>query len=95
MGLRGRRTAVAELLEDEVSVAEPAPELAPDSASGPVPEPMSAFLAAALLKVALELRHPEPERPLDALLDRVLEGTPIDRAAFRAYLQRNFALVRR
>ena len=85
MGLRGQaaRAAVVEVLEEELIESEP------------TGDSLTPLYAAALLKVALELRRPDPRSSLDQLLDRVLEGTPVDRAAFRAYLQRNFSLVKR
>ncbi|MHB8418151.1 MAG: hypothetical protein ACYDCL_08745 [Myxococcales bacterium] len=48
--------------------------------------------AAALLKVAMELKRPDA-RGLDELLAHVLEGLRIDRDEFKAYLARNFSLL--
>jgi hypothetical protein len=84
MGIRGRtaRAAVAEVLEED------------DFDLAPVGDSLTPLYAAALLKISLELRRPGPQGTLDQLLDRVLEGTPVDREAFRGYLERNFALVK-
>ncbi|MHB1843779.1 MAG: hypothetical protein ACYCWW_02960 [Deltaproteobacteria bacterium] len=53
---------------------------------------LTPIYAAALLKVALELRRPGRPR-LEELCRRVLEGLPVDLGAFQAYLARNFSLV--
>jgi hypothetical protein len=78
------------------SVAEVLPESFEDEAlgKGMSQDQLTPLYAAALLKVALELRRPESSQSLDELLDRILDGTPVDRDAFRGYLERNFALVR-
>ena len=49
--------------------------------------------AAALLRVAMELRRPDA-RPLDEILGAVLEGLTIEREAFKGFLSRNFSLIR-
>jgi hypothetical protein len=92
MGNRGlARTAVVEVSREQVQEV-------PNRSSGPPPDELGAELApayaAALLKVVVELRRPEP-RALEDTLDRILAGTPVDREEFRAYLQRNFSLLRR
>lgn len=106
MGIRGNwlRSSVVAVLEDggPVGVARPAvaiegrPALFPEALDRAPPAPAEAMIplyAAALLKVAVELRR-ESAGSLDALLARVLDGTPVDRDAFRGYLQRNFSLIR-
>ena len=92
MGNRGlARTAVVEVSKEAVQEV-------PNRSSGPPPDELGDALApayaAALLKVVVELRRPEP-RSLEDTLDRILEGTPVDRERFRGYLQRNFSLLRR
>lgn len=96
MGNRGlARTAVLEVSRQPIQEV-------PDRSSGPPPDELGDELgdelapayAAALLKIVIELRRPEP-RSLEDTLDRVLEGTPVEREQFRAYLQRNFSLLRR
>jgi hypothetical protein len=82
------RAAVVEISRQEQPLERAAP---PDSSP---PADSSPLYAAALLKVAVELRRPEP-RPLEETIERILAGTPIDREAFRGYLQRNFSLLRR
>ncbi|HUB05560.1 MAG TPA: hypothetical protein VMB50_01090 [Myxococcales bacterium] len=54
---------------------------------------MTPLYAAALLKVAMELKRPDA-RGLDELLAHVLEGLRVDRDEFKAYLSRNFSLLR-
>jgi len=56
-------------------------------------EHMTPLYAAALLKVAMELKRPDA-RGLDELLAHVLEGLRVDRDEFKAYLSRNFSLLR-
>lgn len=53
---------------------------------------LTPLYAAALLKVAMELKRPDA-RGLDELLAQVLEGLRVDREAFKAYLARNFSLL--
>jgi hypothetical protein len=97
MGIRGRmgRSSAARVLEAPVEDPAESPEREQALGRSPTSDALTPLYAAALLKVALELRRSEHRRTLDELLDRVLEGTPIERSAFRAYLQRNFALVKR
>jgi hypothetical protein len=75
------RAAVAEILEEETIEQEVNPDR------------MTPLYAAAILKIATELRRPQPSCSLDELLNRVLEGIAIDRQAFRGYLERNFSLI--
>ena len=96
MGNRGlARSAVAEVSREELPrVPNEVPSRGPDPSRGPPADDLAAAYAAALLKVVVELRRPEP-RPLEDTLDRILEGTAVDREKFRGYLQRNFSLLRR
>jgi hypothetical protein len=96
MGNRGlARSAVVELSREQLpEVPSETPTKVPTRSSGPPAEELAPAYAAALLKVVVELRHPEP-RALEDTLDRVLKGTLIDRERFRGYLQRNFSLLRR
>ena len=48
--------------------------------------------AAALLKVAMELKRPDA-RGIDELLAQILEGLRVDPQEFKAYLARNFSLL--
>jgi len=88
MGSRGLARAAVVV---EVSKQNEPRKHQPPPASPPLADP-GRFYAAALLKVARELRQPEP-RPLEEMLDRILAETPVDREAFRGYLQRNFSLL--
>jgi hypothetical protein len=86
--------ALARAAVVEVSRAQVVPTEVPNRSSGPPGDEIAPVYAAALLKVVVELRRPEP-RSLEDILDRILEGTRVDREKFRGYLQRNFSLLRR
>lgn len=94
MGIRRRlaRVAVAEVFPDE----SPDPDVTPLERSPlRLAQPrLASRCAAAMLKVSRELRQSAPVA-LDELLDRVLEGTAIDRDWFRGYVDRNLSLLRR
>ncbi len=56
-------------------------------------EKLTPLYAAALLKVAMELKRPDA-RGLDELLAHVLDGLRVDPEEFKAYLSRNFSLLK-
>jgi hypothetical protein len=88
MGKSGlARAVVVEVSKEEIQKAPLRNNHSPPADPGPL-------YAAALLKLALELRRTEP-RPLEETIGRILEGTAVDREEFRAYLRRNFSLLRR
>ena len=66
----------------------------PHRTTHPAPVDPTGYYGAALLKLALELRRPEPGA-LDEVIARILDGIPVDREAFRGYVLRNFSLLRR
>jgi hypothetical protein len=63
-----------------------------EEAEAPAADHMTPVYAAALLKVAMELKRPDA-RGLDDLVAKVLEGLRVDRDEFKAYLARNFSLL--
>lgn len=58
----------------------------------PSRDELTPLYAAALLKVAMELKRPDA-RGLDELLAQVLDGLRVNREEFKAYLARNFSLL--
>ena len=77
-----------------VEVSQQAAQEVPHRSSSPPPDDLTHLYTAALLKLTVELRRPEP-RALEETLERILAGTPIDGQAFRGYLLRYFSLLRR
>ena len=103
MGARSRQgAAVAVLLGSEEAPDEAREEVPEEAIDEPVDPPkqrgpvagVTPLYAAALLKVALELRRAGHDG-LEPLIERVIAGTPIERAAFQDYLRRNLSLLRR